>query len=92
MTLPLIRLLQQGPQGLAERVRQVLLAPDNHKREALRPCLAECDGVDYARRKAEELAGRAEGIGVFTAVGVLHDFGGGHGEGGASEPLTPALR
>jgi octaprenyl-diphosphate synthase len=59
MTLPLIRVLQQGPEGLADRVRQVLLAPDNHKREALRPCLAESDGIDYARRKAEELAGRA---------------------------------
>jgi octaprenyl-diphosphate synthase len=59
MTLPLIRALQHGPNGLAERVRQVLLAPDNHKREALRPCLAESDGIDYARRKAEELAGRA---------------------------------
>jgi octaprenyl-diphosphate synthase len=59
MTLPLIRVLQQGPKGLAERVRQLLLAPDNHKREALRPYLAEGDGIDYARRKAEELAGRA---------------------------------
>jgi octaprenyl-diphosphate synthase len=59
MTLPLIRLFQQGPQGLADRVRQILNAPGNHKREALRPCLAECDGLDYARRKAEEFAGKA---------------------------------
>ena len=59
MTLPLIRALQHGPNGLAERVRQVLAAPGNHKREALRPCLAESDGIEYARRKAEELAGRA---------------------------------
>src|SRR5260370_12955007 len=59
MTLPLIRLFQQGPQGLADRVRQILNAPGNHKREALRPCLAESDGLDYARRKAEEFAAKA---------------------------------
>jgi octaprenyl-diphosphate synthase len=59
MTLPLIRLLQQGPRGLADRVRHILNAPGNHKRELLRPCLAECDGLDYARRKAEEFAGKA---------------------------------
>jgi octaprenyl-diphosphate synthase len=59
MTLPLIRLFQQGPPGLADRVRQILNAPGNHKREALRPCLAESDGLDYARRKAEEFAVKA---------------------------------
>jgi octaprenyl-diphosphate synthase len=59
MTLPLIRVLQAGPTGLAERVRQILAAPGDHKRESLRPVLAESDGLDYARRKAEELAGRA---------------------------------
>ena len=40
-------------------MRQILLAPGNHKREALRPCLAESDGLDYARRKAEEFAAQA---------------------------------
>jgi len=59
MTLPLIRVLQHGPKPLADRVRQILNAPGNHKREALRPCLAEGDGLDYARRKAEDFAGRA---------------------------------
>jgi octaprenyl-diphosphate synthase len=59
LTLPLIRLLAQGPAGLAERVRQVLRAPGDHKRDALRPCLAESDGLDYARRRAEDLAARA---------------------------------
>jgi octaprenyl-diphosphate synthase len=59
MTLPLIRLLRQGPAGLAERARQILDAPGNHKREALAPCLAESDGLDYARRKAEEFAAKA---------------------------------
>jgi octaprenyl-diphosphate synthase len=58
MTLPLIRLLSKGD-GLANRVRQILHAPGNHKREALRPCLAESDGLEYARRRAEELAARA---------------------------------
>jgi octaprenyl-diphosphate synthase len=58
MTLPLIRLLSKND-GLANRVRQILRAPGNHKREALRPCLAESDGLDYARRRAEELAARA---------------------------------
>jgi geranylgeranyl pyrophosphate synthase len=59
MTLPLIRLLRHGPAGLAKRVRLVLNAPGNHKREALAPCLAESDGLAYARRKAEEFAAKA---------------------------------
>jgi octaprenyl-diphosphate synthase len=59
LTLPLIRLLTQGPIGLAERVRQILAAPGNHKLEALRPCLAESDGLDYARQRAEDYAARA---------------------------------
>ena len=59
MTLPLIRLMQQGPAGLAERVRQILLAPGDRKRELLRPCLAESDGLDYARRNAEDFAAKA---------------------------------
>ncbi len=59
LTLPLIRLLAAGPEGLAARVRTVLRSPGDRKREALRPCLAESDGLDYARRRAEELAARA---------------------------------
>jgi len=58
LTLPLIRLLSRGD-GLAQRVRQILRAPGNHKRAALRPCLDESDGVEYARRRAEGLAARA---------------------------------
>jgi octaprenyl-diphosphate synthase len=59
LTLPLIHLLREGPAPLAARVRQVLHSPDNHKREALRPCLAEGGSLAYARRRAEELAGEA---------------------------------
>jgi octaprenyl-diphosphate synthase len=59
LTLPLIRLLACGLEGLAARVRQVLAGPGNHKREALGPLLAEGDAVDYARRRAEELARQA---------------------------------
>jgi geranylgeranyl pyrophosphate synthase len=58
MTLPLIRLLAHGPAGLAERVRRILAAPGG-RREALRPCLEESDGLDYARRRAEDFAARA---------------------------------
>ncbi len=59
MTLPLIRLLAEAPPSLAERVRQILRAPVGNKRELLMPCLAQSDGIDYARRRAEDLAGRA---------------------------------
>jgi octaprenyl-diphosphate synthase len=59
MTLPLIRLLADAPAALAERVRQVLRLPTGNKRELLKPFLAQSDGIDYARRRAEELAGRA---------------------------------
>jgi len=59
LTLPLIHLLQQAPDGLAARVRQILCSPGNHKREALRPCLAEFDALDYARRQALDFASRA---------------------------------
>src|SRR5205814_10463937 len=55
LTLPLIRLLSKGD-GPASRVRQILRAPGNHKREVLRPWLAESDGLEYARRRAEEVA------------------------------------
>jgi octaprenyl-diphosphate synthase len=59
MTLPLIRLLRHGPPGLAERARHVLRSPGPHQRAALRPILAESDGLDYAQARAEELAARA---------------------------------
>src|SRR5262249_54023215 len=59
LTLPLIRLLSRGPEGLAARVRQVLSSPGNHRREAPGPLLAQADALDYARRRAEELAREA---------------------------------
>jgi octaprenyl-diphosphate synthase len=59
LTLPLIHLLRQGPAPLAARARQALRSADNHKREALRPCLAEGGALEYARWRAEELAARA---------------------------------
>jgi len=59
LTLPLIHALARGPQGLAARIQQLLASPGNHKREGLRPLLAEADAFDYARRRAEELASQA---------------------------------
>jgi octaprenyl-diphosphate synthase len=58
LTLPLIHLLSRRD-GMAGRVRQILCSPDNHKREALRPCLVEGGGLAYARLRAEELAAQA---------------------------------
>ena len=64
MTLPLIRLLQQGPAGLAERVRQLLpgagqpqaraaaAVPGGERRPGLRPAQAE----DFAAQARKELA------------------------------------
>jgi octaprenyl-diphosphate synthase len=59
LTLPLIHLLNAAPEPLAARARQVLAATDNHRREALRPLLAEAGSLEYARGRALELAARA---------------------------------
>jgi octaprenyl-diphosphate synthase len=59
LTLPLIHLLQKAPPDLACRLRQILLSPVNHKREALRPYLAESGALGYARHRAEDFAARA---------------------------------
>jgi octaprenyl-diphosphate synthase len=59
LTLPLIHLLREVGGSLAGRVQQILHSPENHKREALRPMLLESGGLEYARRRAEELARRA---------------------------------
>ncbi len=59
LTLPLIRVLRHGPAALAERVREMLQEPDRRQRGSLRACLAEGDGLSYARRRAEEFATKA---------------------------------
>ena len=48
-----------SPADPAGRLRQILADPGNHKREALRPYLTESGALAYARRRAEEFAGRA---------------------------------
>src|SRR5207244_472984 len=56
LTLPLIRLLQRVPAETGGRLQQILHSPTNHKREALRPYLMECDAVAYAQARAGEFA------------------------------------
>jgi octaprenyl-diphosphate synthase len=60
LTLPLIRLLEQSSPAASARMRQILCSPGNHKREKLLPFLRESDALDYARRRAEEFAHRAQ--------------------------------
>jgi len=55
----LIYLLNQGDPTLSARVRQILSSPANHKRESLRPYLIESGSLEYAQRRAEELAAQA---------------------------------
>ena len=59
LTLPLIHLLQTAPADRAARVRSILTAAGNHKREALLPELHAAGSLEYARRKAEEYASSA---------------------------------
>jgi octaprenyl-diphosphate synthase len=61
LTLPLIRLLRQMPQEASARLHQLLGSPGNHKREALRPYLADSDALAYAAGRAEEFAAQARG-------------------------------
>jgi octaprenyl-diphosphate synthase len=61
MTLPLIRLLSAAPASTAPRLRQLLTAPGNHKREALQPYLDASDALAYATRRAHQFAERARG-------------------------------
>ena len=42
-----------------QRLRQLLTAPGNHKREALRDYLADSDALTYARRRADEFGNQA---------------------------------
>jgi octaprenyl-diphosphate synthase len=59
LTLPIIHVLANGPDALANRVRQILRSPGDDRRGALRPLLAESGGFEYARRRAEEFAAKA---------------------------------
>jgi octaprenyl-diphosphate synthase len=61
LTLPLIYLLTEAPGPVAAQARQILTHSGNHKREALRPLLADHGALRYASRRAEEFAARARG-------------------------------
>ena len=56
LTLPLIHLLQTAPKEQVTRVRSILKAAGNHKREALLPQLRAAGSLEYARGKAEAFA------------------------------------
>jgi octaprenyl-diphosphate synthase len=56
LTLPVIHLLQNSPPEQAARVRGIMTAAGNHKREALLPELRACGSLEYARQRAEEFA------------------------------------
>src|SRR5262249_4788563 len=45
LTLPLIRLFQRGSSEQSGRLRQILMSPGNHKREALKPLLEASDAL-----------------------------------------------
>jgi len=59
LTLPLIHMLDHVPSAEAERLRQLLHVPGNHKLPALRPALESTHAVDYARRRADDFARQA---------------------------------
>ena len=59
LTLPLIYLLGHGAHEVRMRLRQILSAPGNHKREALRPYLVQSEAIDYARSRAQDFAAQA---------------------------------
>jgi len=59
LTLPLIWLLRGASAATAARVKKVLSRAGDHKREALRPYLADSGALRYAADRAEEFAGLA---------------------------------
>ena len=56
LTLPLIHLLQTAPMEQVTRVRSILMAAGNHKREALLPQLRAAGSLEFARGKAAAFA------------------------------------
>ena len=59
LTLPIIRLLERSAAEPRSRLMQILSSPGNHKREQLRPLLAESDALVYAQDKAKEFAAKS---------------------------------
>lgn len=59
LTLPMIHLLQTAPPEQVTRVKAILAASGNHKREALLPELVRAGSLEYTREKAETLAAAA---------------------------------
>lgn len=56
LTLPLIRLLQQLPEGDAVAVRQLLAHPNEETREKLTPYLERTDALRYTNQRAMQFA------------------------------------
>jgi octaprenyl-diphosphate synthase len=56
LTLPVIHLLQSVSAEHAARIRAILTAAGNHKREALLPELHAAGALEYAKQKAESYA------------------------------------
>jgi octaprenyl-diphosphate synthase len=61
LTLPLIHLLHTAPAEQRARVRSILTAAGNHKRESLLPELRASGSLEYAKLKAEAFASSALG-------------------------------
>ncbi len=59
LTLPIIHLLRTAPAEQAARVRSILTAEGNHKREALLAELHAAGSLEYTREKAEALGAAA---------------------------------
>ncbi|MBI2804447.1 MAG: polyprenyl synthetase family protein [Planctomycetes bacterium] len=59
LTLPVIHLMQTAPAEQALRVRSILTAAGNHKRESLLPQLHAAGSLEYARGKADAFASSA---------------------------------
>jgi octaprenyl-diphosphate synthase len=78
LTLPLIRLLDNAAPEQGDRLRQLLRAPGNHKREMILPYLKESGAIAYARARAEGFAAQAAAeldcLPPSEARGVLSDL------------------
>jgi octaprenyl-diphosphate synthase len=59
LTLPIIRLLERAEPEPRSRLMQILASPGNHKREQLRPFLAQSDALSYARDRANDFANKS---------------------------------